>query len=98
MNRRFLRLLWASSRQETKRIHHGRMLPLYGSKIVFSEELPGDLISKSDMLHISLIPSNAASFLDDKMEKKIWDEFQPRLTAFRLRNLAYPHVPQSDIS
>jgi hypothetical protein len=95
----FIRLLRASSRRGTNMARRGRIVCPYGAKIILSTQLPGDLLSEGDALHIALTPSpGLASVWDEKMEKEIAEQFQPRLLGFRLRNRAKVLLPEFDVS
>jgi hypothetical protein len=95
----FTSLLFATSRPGTNVARHGRILCLYGPKIVLSKQLPGDPLSDGDSLHIALAPSpNRVLVGDEAMEKEIAERFQPRLLGFRLRNRAKVLAPKFDVS
>jgi hypothetical protein len=88
----FESVLHSSCRRGTCITAGGSVVSAYGSKMIFSTELPGAAFSAADCFHTALVPvGREYRSLDEQALKQIASEFQPRLLAYRLRN---PRPPQ----
>lgn len=81
-----LRLLKAARNADGHILRGGRLHHLHNPVAIFAQDCP-DFNESTVSLQIPVIPMGARlSSLDDKSEKLIADEFQPRLLGYRLDN------------